>query len=157
MGLDAETAILAMRTTPQIAHRLEVKRQPDGTVIIDDGYNSNPKGFASALDILPLLVGPGGRRILATPGMVELGEAHEEEHKRIGALAGERVDILIAVAPRRIDALIDAYKAARPDGTVVEADSFAEAQSWMAGNLKPGDAVLIENDLPDLYERRLSL
>jgi len=35
--------------------------------------------------------------------------------------------------------------------------SFTEAQAWMGENLKPGDVVLIENDLPDLYERKLTL
>jgi UDP-N-acetylmuramoyl-tripeptide--D-alanyl-D-alanine ligase len=157
MGVDAETATIAMRSTPQIAHRLEVKRQGDGTTIIDDGYNSNPKGFASALQLLPLLAEGEGRRILITPGMVELGEAHDEEHRRVGALAGPAVDILLAVAPGRIRPFIEAYRAARPDGTVVECASFAEAQAWLGQNLKAGDAVLIENDLPDLYERKLRL
>jgi UDP-N-acetylmuramoyl-tripeptide--D-alanyl-D-alanine ligase len=157
MGVDAETALLALRSTPQIAHRLEVKRQPDGTTIVDDGYNANPAGFASALDLLALLVAVEGRRILVTPGMVELGEAHDKEHRDIGVKAGATVDILLAIAPARIESLIEAYRAARPDGVVVECASFKEAQNWMGANLKSGDAVLIENDLPDLYERRLSL
>ena len=157
MGVDPETATVALRSTPQIAHRLEVKRQSDGTTIIDDGYNSNPAGFAFALDLLPLLAGEGGRRILVTPGMVELGDAHEEEHRKIGAKAGGAVEILLAVAPERIGALIEAYKAARPDGEVVECQGFKAAQAWMGANLRSGDVVLIENDLPDLYERRLSL
>ena len=146
-----------MRSTPQIAHRLEVKRQGDGTIIVDDAYNSNPAGFASALAILPLLAGKAGRSILVTPGMVELGEAHEREHETIGRLAGDTVDILLAVAPDRIRGLVDAYQAAKPDGTVVECANFGEAQQWMAGNLASGDVVLLENDLPDLYERKLSL
>jgi len=90
---------LALRSTPQIAHRLEVKRQGDGTIVIDDAYNSNPVGFASALGLLDVLQRPGGRRILVTPGMVELGAAHHEEHERIGRLAAEHVDVLVAVAP----------------------------------------------------------
>lgn len=157
MGVDAETAILAMRSTPQIAHRLEVKHQGDGVTIVDDGYNSNPAGFASALDLLPVLVGEGGRRILITPGMVELGEAHDAEHRKIGAKAGSTVDILLAVSPERIGALIEAYNAAGADGEVVECASFTAAQAWMGSNLRSGDVVLIENDLPDLYERKLSL
>lgn len=157
MDIDAETAEIAMRSTPQISHRLEVKRQADGTVIVDDAYNSNPAGFASALEILPLLVSGEGRRILVTPGMVELGAAHAEEHRKIGAKAGDTVDILLAVAPDRIRDLIDAYRAAKPDGQVVECASFAAAQAWMGANLKAGDVVLLENDLPDLYERQLRL
>ncbi|MDQ0472597.1 Mur ligase family protein [Labrys wisconsinensis] len=157
MGVDAETALVAMKSTPQIAHRLEVKRQGDGVTIVDDGYNSNPAGFASALDILPLLVGQGGRRILVTPGMVELGEAHEAVHRKVGARAAGKVDILLAVAPARIEAFIEAYKAGNPDGEVVECAAFRDAQAWMGSNLRTGDVVLIENDLPDLYERKLSL
>jgi len=157
MGIDAETALVALRSTPQIAHRLEVKRQTDGTTIVDDGYNSNPAGFASALELLPLLVSPGGRRIVVTPGMVELGDAHEAEHRAIGQKAAQLVDVLVAVAPDRIRALVDAYRVGRSDGEVVECGSFKAAQAWMARNLAAGDVVLIENDLPDLYERRLSL
>lgn len=157
MGIDPEIAEIAMRSTPQIKHRLEVKRQADGTVIVDDAYNSNPAGFASALEILPLLVGEGGRRILVTPGMVELGAAHAEEHRKIGTKAAETVDILLAVAPDRIRDLVQAYKAAKPDGEVVACASFAAAQTWMGTNLHAGDVVLLENDLPDLYERQLRL
>lgn len=157
MGVDAEIAVLALRTTPQITHRLEVKRGGDGVTVIDDGYNANPAGFASGLDLLPLLVAGEGRRILVTPGMVELGDAHEREHRRIGELAGSRVDILLAVAPERIRAFVEAYRAGATAGTVVECSGFAEAQAWMGQNLKPGDVVLIENDLPDLYERKLRL
>ncbi|GLS19080.1 hypothetical protein GCM10007874_20970 [Labrys miyagiensis] len=157
MGIDPEIAEIAMRSTPQIKHRLEVKRQADGTVIVDDAYNSNPAGFASALEILPLLVGEGGRRILVTPGMVELGAAHAEEHRKIGTKAAETVDILLAVAPDRIRDLVQAYKAAKPDGEVVACASFAAAQTWMGANLQAGDVVLLENDLPDLYERQLRL
>lgn len=157
MDIDAETALIAMKSTPQISHRLEVKRQGDGTTIVDDAYNSNPAGFASALEILPLLVGESGRRILVTPGMVELGAAHAEEHRKLGTKAGQTVDILLAVAPDRIRDFIDAYKAARPDGEIIECTGFAQAQAWMGTNLRAGDVVLLENDLPDLYERQLKL
>lgn len=157
MDIDAETALIAMKSTPQISHRLEVKRQGDGTTIVDDAYNSNPAGFASALEILPLLVGESGRRILVTPGMVELGAAHAEEHRKLGTKAGETVDILLAVAPDRIRDFIDAYKAARPDGEIIECTGFAQAQAWMGTNLRAGDVILLENDLPDLYERQLKL
>ena len=157
MDIDAETALIAMKSTPQISHRLEVKRQGDGTTIVDDAYNSNPAGFASALEILPLLVGESGRRILVTPGMVELGAAHAEEHRKLGTKAGQTVDILLAVAPDRIRDFIDAYKAARPDGEIIECMGFAQAQAWMGTNLRAGDVILLENDLPDLYERQLKL
>jgi UDP-N-acetylmuramoyl-tripeptide--D-alanyl-D-alanine ligase len=149
--------LFALRSTPQIKHRLEVKRDAAGAITIDDAYNSNPIGFASGLDALDALHAPNGRRILVTPGMVELGAAHDEEHRKIGTLAGARVDVLLPVVPQRIEALIAAYKAANPAGLIVPCDNLAAAQAWLSANLRPGDIVLLENDLPDLYEAKLSL
>src|SRR5206468_1730600 len=83
-------------------------------IVIDDAYNSNPIGFASALGLLDVLCPPGGRRILVTPGMVELGAAHQEEHERIGRLAAKHVDVLVAVAPQRVEPLAAAFAAAAP-------------------------------------------
>ena len=40
-----------------IAHRLEVKREASGATLIDDAYNSNPVGFASALELLDVIAG----------------------------------------------------------------------------------------------------
>ncbi|TMJ01610.1 MAG: UDP-N-acetylmuramoyl-tripeptide--D-alanyl-D-alanine ligase [Alphaproteobacteria bacterium] len=153
---DADIA-LALGSAPQVAHRLEVKRQQNGSVLIDDAYNSNPVGFANGLAILDLLRSGEGRRILVTPGMVELGAAHDAEHDKIGTLAGRYVDILLPIMPERIQGLVDRYRAANPGGTVFPCRSFADASRWMNDNLRAGDAVLIENDLPDLYERKLSL
>ena len=157
VGLVPADVIASLRSTPQIAHRLEVKRQGSGTILIDDAYNSNPVGFASALELLDVLKPAGGRRILVTPGMVELGAAHREEHERIGRLAATHVDVLVAVAPQRVEPLAAAFKAAAPERPVVPCAGFAEARQWLDRNLNGQDVVLIENDLPDLYERPLRL
>jgi UDP-N-acetylmuramoyl-tripeptide--D-alanyl-D-alanine ligase len=157
LGLPPEDVVASLKTTPQIAHRLEVKRQGSGAVLIDDAYNSNPVGFASALELLDVLKRPGGRRILVTPGMVELGAAHEAEHRRIGALAGAHVDVLVAVAPHRVAPLAEAFSKAAPSAQVVSCSGFADAQDWMAKNLGVSDVVLLENDLPDLLEQKLRL
>ncbi|HXW31154.1 MAG TPA: Mur ligase family protein, partial [Xanthobacteraceae bacterium] len=104
LGIDPETVRLALRSTPQIAHRLEVRKLPDGPIVIDDAYNANPVGFAAALDLVAALKAPSGRAILITPGMVELGTAHDEEHARIGRKAAGMIDVLLPVAPERITA-----------------------------------------------------
>ncbi|HVC55941.1 MAG TPA: UDP-N-acetylmuramoyl-tripeptide--D-alanyl-D-alanine ligase [Stellaceae bacterium] len=157
LGLAPEDVIASLRSTPQIAHRLEVKRQGDGAIVIDDAYNSNPVGFASALGLLDALRRPGGRRILVTPGMAELGSEHQAEHARIGRLAAAHVDVLVAVAPRRVAPLTAAFQAAAPEREVVSCVGFAEAQAWLDRNLAAHDVVLIENDLPDLLEQSLRL
>ncbi len=157
LGVSPEDAVLALASTPQIAHRLEVKEGMGGSRLIDDSYNSNPVGFASGLRLLQTLCKDGGRRILITPGMVEMGAAHDPEHRKIGQLAASYVDVLLPVVPQRISSLIDSYRQARPDGVVIPCANFAAAQTWLSGNVRSGDVVLMENDLPDLYEKRLRL
>lgn len=157
LGMAPQDVVASLKTAPQIAHRLEVKHQGGGAIVIDDAYNSNPVGFASALALLDRLHRPGGRRILVTPGMAELGSRHEAEHRRIGELAARHADVLLAVAPHRVKPLSDAFAAAAPDAAIVSCAGFAEAQAWLDGNLGPQDVVLLENDLPDLLERKLRL
>ena len=157
LRLPPEDVVASLRSTPQIAHRLEVKRQGDGAILIDDAYNSNPVGFASALGLLDALRQPGGRRILVTPGMAELGSEHEAEHTRIGRLAGAHADVLVAVAPHRVAPLVAGFSEAASEGRVVSCATFADARAWLEGNLTGHDVVLIENDLPDLLEQKLRL
>lgn len=151
LGMEPEAIIARLRTLPQIPHRLEVKKVGPAT-IIDDAYNSNPVGFQSALDLLYLL-GWQGRKILITPGMVELGTAHDEMHYKLGVNAARRCDIVLVVQQNRIPTFVEGFKKeARKNQMLIEFDSYNEAQKWVNRNMRQGDTVLIENDLPDLYE-----
>jgi UDP-N-acetylmuramoyl-tripeptide--D-alanyl-D-alanine ligase len=157
LGANPDDLVTALKSTPQIAHRMEVKPQPDGSIVIDDAFNSNPVGFAAALTSLNFIAGEAGRAILVTPGMVELGAKHDEEHARLGTLAADHVDILLPVVPDRIHAFVEAFEQAAPTRPVVPCETFADAMKWLKANLRAGDVVLFENDLPDLYERNIKM
>jgi UDP-N-acetylmuramoyl-tripeptide--D-alanyl-D-alanine ligase len=151
LGVDINAIQLALHSLPQISHRLEVKpNHAEKYVIIDDSYNSNPLGFRSALDLM-VLMATGGRKILITPGMIELGIAHDEAHAQIGSYAGQICDVAIIVRPSRIPTFVKAFK--ESGKTLVEVGSFQEASEWLEKNRQENDLVLIENDLPDMYER----
>jgi len=152
LGIEADDIQDALSSVPQIQHRLEVKKQPGGTLLIDDAYNSNPIGFQSALNLLATIT-QSGRKILITPGMVELGVAHNDAHEKIGESAGEVCDICLVVSPARIPTFVKGFKSTGAGKTFLEFDSFKDAQSWYAKNKQDGDILLIENDLPDMYER----
>ncbi|MCB1721175.1 MAG: UDP-N-acetylmuramoyl-tripeptide--D-alanyl-D-alanine ligase [Rhodospirillales bacterium] len=152
LGVSSKDIQTALQSLPQIEHRLEVRKQSGGLTIIDDAYNSNPMGFQSALGLLSQ-IGSSKRKILITPGMVELGKIHDEAHKSIGAYAGEVCDIAIVVKGKRIPTFITAFKETGASKQLHEVESFDEAQKWIAKNKQDGDVVLIENDLPDIYER----
>lgn len=143
----------ALATLPQIRFRLEVSKVEGSPTIINDAYNSNPIGFAGALECLDVLVEPGGRRILVTPGMVELGELHDSEHMRLGMLAIKHTDIICVVTPDRIPTFVKGLEEAN-DGrvTIMQFALQEDAEAWVKKNWRADDAVLFENNLPDLYE-----
>jgi UDP-N-acetylmuramoyl-tripeptide--D-alanyl-D-alanine ligase len=157
LGLSPERIVAALRTVPQIKHRLEVKPQTDGTVYIDDGFNSNQAGFEAALGLLNTLGSLSGKRkILITPGILELGEKHDAIHRLLGAEAGRSVDIALIVQSGRIPSFVGAFMETSPDKTLERVGSLAEAQAWIKDHGLPGDIILIENDLPDLGEASFS-
>ena len=147
----------ALASVPQIRFRLEVSKNAGQPTLINDAYNSNPVGFAAALECLDTLVEDGGRRILVTPGMVELGEKHDQEHEHLGGLAAKHADIIVVVTPSRIPTFMKGLEQ-NNDGsvTVMTFDKQETAEAWVKRNWKAGDAVLFENNLPDLYEAEFS-
>ncbi len=161
-GLSMERIRIALRTMPQIAHRLEVKPQ-DGWTLIDDAYNGNPRGFREGFDLLDLFVEGEGRRIVITPGLAEMGDLHGPAHESLGAYGAGRIDLLLVVNPDRIPELTTGFlRASEPfpsaqRGEVKSFSTFAQAYRWLLPNLRKGDVVLLANDLPDIYETTLRL
>lgn len=161
LGVPSTTLVASFKTVPQIKHRLEVKRITNGPDLIDDAYNSNPKGFASALDVLDLLgqaakkKNKNARRVLLTPGMVELGDLHDEKHIEIAKIALETCDEILLVRPERFQAFSDICDQMKRDYKTFP--SFFEAKKWLDENTHTDDIVLYENDLPDLYESTVNL
>jgi UDP-N-acetylmuramoyl-tripeptide--D-alanyl-D-alanine ligase len=149
LPLDAIGRALAKVQPPP--HRLAPIVNPGaGVVVIDDAYNSNPEGAAAALDVLASH--PAERRLLVTPGMVELGSRQEAENRLFGQKAAEVCDLIVLVGPEQTAPI----RAGLEDGGFssealhVVADA-GEAQALLARTTRRGDVVLFENDLPDLY------
>ena len=155
LGMPPAAIAGALSSLRPVAHRLAVTRSAAGLTVIDDAYNSNPDGFRSALDLLDRLGrAQGGRRILLTPGMVELGARHEEAHRALGRHAAGRVDVVLLVRPERFPGFEDGLRAEAGDRPpqIHHFARQAEAEAWLKAHARPGDVVLIENNLPDLHE-----
>lgn len=151
LGVPAERIRYAVSSIEQVEHRLNVKRTPGGITIIDDAFNSNPSGSKMAVDVLEGF--RQGRRVIVTPGMIELGERQAELNKELGGYLKGRVDLAVIVGHHNREALLDGLQeAGMPEEQVKAVDSFAESQQFLAGWLRPGDTVLYENDLPDSFK-----
>lgn len=146
-GVDAESIKIGMRRIESVEHRLEIKKQPDCT-IIDDAYNSNPEGAKSALETLRDFEGV---RIVITPGMVELGEKEEEENEKLGAICAECADYAIFVGEKQYPALKKGADTVRSDDKIICVSDIYEAFNVMRNIQGDNKIVLLENDLPDNY------
>lgn len=135
----------------QVEHRLSIRQTPGGVTIIDDAFNSNPSGSKMALEVLRDF--KEGKRIVVTPGMIELGERQFELNKRLGKEIAVNCDIAFIVGQYNRDAIVEGIREAGFDeNNLYMVDSFAEAQKKLTPLLRSGDTVLYENDLPDTFK-----
>ena len=156
---------------PTPEHRRSSGRSPGGVIVIDDTYNSNPAGARAALGKLANT--EAGRRVVVTPGMVELGRSQAHENRLLGEHAAQVADDVLIVGRTNRTALLGgaagwdnatARRATRGrnarslvhDRTAGRATvrcmaNRDEAVRWVRAHLRDGDAVLYENDLPDHY------
>jgi UDP-N-acetylmuramoyl-tripeptide--D-alanyl-D-alanine ligase len=150
-GLRLSTMALAAGRIEPVEHRLELKPAGDIT-IIDDAFNSNPTGARNAVDVLADF--DSGRRIIITPGMVELGEEEEAENQALGAYIGKSgIDAVYLVGKQRTRPIQQGLQeAGYPEAQIRVFASFYEARDYLNAHQQPGDVVLLENDLPDVYD-----
>jgi UDP-N-acetylmuramoyl-tripeptide--D-alanyl-D-alanine ligase len=140
-------------------HRLTTSTGGTGFTIVDDTYNANPAGAQAALAALDRLATPGRKRVVVTPGMVELGPKQDEENERFGADAATRATHLVVVGHTNRRALLrgaaqaqaEARAQARSATEVVRVEHRNEAVAWVREHVQAGDVVLYENDLPDHF------
>ena len=123
---------------------------PNGMTIINDAYSANPVGAVSALRVLGMH--DSGRRLLITPGMVELGTVQAEENRKLGVTAADYATDIILVGEEQTKPIHAGLTSAGfPPDNIMIMDTVTEAISWYQENLGAGDTVLFLNDLPDTY------
>ena len=115
--------------------------QAKGCTIIKDCYNAGPESMAAALNVLGNRT---GRRIAVLGDMLELGVCTQAEHYRIGRIAAEKADIILAYGPnggRVIDGALTGGMAASKARAFETREELATALDRMA---KPGDVILVK-------------
>lgn len=149
LGEDPSSWIDRLEDLPVPPHRLVSATSERGFVVFDDTFNANPEGAREGLRRLAVAA-PSGRRVLVTPGMVELGHLQYEENRRLARDAAAVVTDLVVVGRTNRKALLEG---AAEGGirSVIVVENREEAVAWVRDRLGPGDAVLYENDLPDHY------
>lgn len=154
LGAQPDFAAAALSTLVPVNNRLQISRD-DEKIYIHDAYNSNPDGFVSALNVLKQI--PARKRILMTPGMIELADQNLDMHHKVGSHAAKVCDLAILVGRTNRESLsLGLMTGGFRQDQIIIAEHRSEAFEKLATIMEKGDAVLIENDLPDLYEHKES-
>ena len=149
LGISPEkikTAIGKLEPTP---HRLQFIKADNGITILDDSYNASPAGARAALDVLKLFK---GKKVVVTPGFVELGANSHRENYELGKNLAATADAVILVNELNKAALTEGLASENyaPE-KIHHARTLDEAKEIYKNLLEIGDTLLLLNDLPDNF------
>ena len=148
LGLSIEELKRGVSSVKTIEHRLELKKY--GNInIIDDAYNSNPVGSKMAVEVLGLME---GTKIIVTPGMIELGPKQYELNHKFGEYISEVCDYVILIGEKQTKPIFDGLLDNNFDKKKIFVLNDVRDAFPLMNRLASKDTyVLLENDLPDLF------
>lgn len=154
LGIPEKKQKIAVAQLQSVEHRLSRRTTSGRITILDDAYNSNPQGARMALAVLrDFRTEPDGRRIVVTPGFIELGARQAELNRELGREMAAACDHAIVVNATNRDAIARGLAdGGFPEERIFRADTFAQASAHLSEYLHAGDVVLYENDLPDSFK-----
>ena len=150
IGVEIPFILRALENVEQVPHRLQLI-EGNGIDIIDDSFNGNPTGAKCALDTLKAFE---GRKVVLTPGLVELGKDEKEENYILGKNMASVADLVLLVGVKRTDPIKRGLIENGYGGEIHIYPSLASAEADFENRLKVGDVLLILNDLPDIYNEK---
>ncbi len=141
-------------------HRMEIKKIGN-IIFIDNSYNTNPKSAENSLNLLNGF--KDARKIVITPGFVELGKEASNENQKFGNNIACIADEIIIVGENAKKDLLDGIKQVWPDAEqtthfvnstqegIALAQQLAKELIQRIARDDTQVVVLLENDLPDQY------
>lgn len=148
LGLTPQEIKAGLAQLRPVPGRMNILRGIDGTLLIDDTYNSSPVAAHSALQTLYKLQAP--QRIAILGSMNELGATSAEEHQKLGQLCdptllawvitvGDDAERYLAPAARARGCQVKSFKSA------IEAGGFARSVT------EPGAIILAKGSQGGVY------
>jgi len=140
LALDSKFSLSeALKGKKRIKGRMSVLLGQNGSVIIDDTYNSSPEAVKAALDTLRKINCKNTRKITVLGDMLELGKFASEAHREVLSLAKESADKVYVCGAYM-------HEAAQHIGGVqaFKKQDFDKLKQALKQEVKQGDIVLIK-------------
>lgn len=143
---DIKDAVWALSPTP---HRLELITSGKLS-ILDDSYNSNIIGASEALKTMSLFE---GRKIVITPGFVELGDQQASANFKLGAEVADIADYVIIMNEINKNQILAGLISHNfPKSKIFFANTRMQQKQQLEKLTCENCIILFENDLPDDYK-----
>ena len=140
LGVSQEKIQDSLSNFRNMAGRQEIF-EAKGRTIIKDCYNAGPESMAAALTVLGNRT---GRRVAVLGDMLELGTSAQAEHYRVGRIAAEKADLLLAYGPNSCRVISGAVTGGMPDGRARGFEDQKELTETLRRLSKPGDVILFK-------------
>ena len=137
MGLSPEKINTRLATLKSVPHRLQ-RIDAGGKVILDDSFNGNIDGMMASFDLVTTW---SGRKVLITPGLVEVDE---ELNERVASKANEVFDLVIVSG----DLNYPIFRRHIAPERLLRLATKQQMESMLAEHTRPGDLILFANDAP---------
>lgn len=149
LGYSIDDITSAIKRLAPVKNRLELKRVNNKTIMIDDAFNANEVGIKESIYILGQY--QGKKRILITPGLIDLGSISKKIHHDLGMYLTKYVDQVMIVGDYNYQDIIDGIEQTDFDlKRVKKYDNFLEAYR-NAISIDEDKVILVANDLPDKF------
>ena len=149
IGLTPREIANGINRISTVEHRLELIPNHKKIILIDDSYNSNEDGIGAAMEVLDTFK---GRKIVLTPGLVELGIVENVVNLEFGRTLAKHADLVIIIGKHNAKMLIDGLVEGGMDRANIKfAKNLNKGNELLNSIIQEGDVVLFENDLPDNY------
>ena len=140
MGISPVTIARQLAAFRNMAGRQEILEEK-GFRIIKDCYNAGPESMAAALRVLG---NQTGRKIAVLGDMLELGVCTQAEHYKIGRIAAEKADIVLAYGPNSSRVLNGAQTGGMSAMAAMAFEDRALLVAALKRVAKPGDVILFK-------------
>lgn len=146
MGLTMEEIKSGIAKINPMKNRLNIFTREDDIIFIDDSANKNPIGTKAALDVLSQF--KLGKKIIVTPGILNLGKMEEITNKEFGNSIAKVCDYVVIINSKASDYLYEGIiEKNYNEDNIIKVNSLEEANKKIEKIAESEDVILYENEI----------
>ena len=151
-GCSMESVIRGLKEYRPGMMRSKLWKTGDGSIVLEDCYNSSPSALSAAINALTHLP-VTGRRVLVMGDMLELGSAEISYHSKAGEEAAAKgITCIVGFGPLTTHA-VSAFRQKQSHGIGISTTDIVDAWEALYSTHRKGDVILIKGSRGMAMER----